>query len=153
MLVLETIDLNGIQSLYSISINLKLNEVIPNKVAIWKLRNNNPMRKSYIKNSIKKEEFEALTSIVVEMSKYLYPYMRSILQSRDQLDKDPSVWNDFKNRFIELIKERLNINSIRVIKLLDSNFNDEILIKNLLILSLCISDNGYQKLITYLLNY
>ena len=59
MLILETIDLNGIQSIYALSNKLKLSETLPNKVTIWKLRNNNPMRKSHIKNNIKPEEFEA----------------------------------------------------------------------------------------------
>ena len=44
LLILETIDLNGLQSLYSLSNKLKLNDVLPNKVSIWKLRNNNPLR-------------------------------------------------------------------------------------------------------------
>ena len=83
LITLETIDLNGIQSFYSLSNKLRLNDYLPNKVTIWKLRNNNPMRKSFINNKIKLEEFNALTKIAVEMSKYLYPYIRDILQSRE----------------------------------------------------------------------
>ena len=153
MLTLETIDLNGPQSLLNLSNNLNLNKILPNKVTIWKLRNNNPMRKSYINNKITIETFDALTKITVEMSKALYPYIRKILQSRDDLDKNPYAWNDFKKRFIELIYERLNINSMRVQKLIDPNGNDEILIKSLLTLALCSSEKGYQKLRTSLLNF
>ncbi len=152
MLILETIDLNGIQSLYTVSNKLSLNEVLPNKVTIWKLRNNNPMRKSYINNNIKLKEFDALTKIAVEMSKYLYPYIREILQSRDDFKNSPLIWNDFKKRFIELIYERFNTNSIRVKKLLDPKVNDEILVKLLLSLALCNSDKGYEKLKNSLLN-
>ena len=153
MLTLETIDLNCAQSLLNLSNNLNLNKILPNKVTIWKLRNNNPMRKSYINNKITIESFDALTQLTVEMSKALYPYIRKILQSRDDLDNNPYAWNDFKKRFIELISERLNINSMRVQKLMDPNANDEILIKNLLTLALCCSDKGYQKLRTSLLNF
>ena len=153
MLTLETIDLNGAQSLLNLSNNLNLNKILPNKVTIWKLRNNNPMRKSYINNKITIDTFDALTKLTVEMSKALYPYIRQILQSRDDLDKNPYAWNDFKKRFIELISERLNINSMRVQKLMDPNANDEILIKNLLTLALCSSEKGYQKLRTSLLNF
>ena len=153
LLTLETIDLNGAQSLLNLSNNLNLNKILPNKVTIWKLRNNNPMRKSYINNKITIETFDALIKLTVEMSKALYPYIRNILQSRDDLDKNPYAWNDFKKRFIELIYERLNINSIRVQKLIDPNGNDEILIKNLLTLALCSSEKGYQKLRTSLLNF
>ncbi len=146
LLILDTIDLNGIQSLYALSNRLNLNHVFPNKVTIWKLRNNNPLRKSYVNNNIKPEEFDALIKITVEMSRYLYPYIREILKSKEDLEKNSVIWNDFSKRFIELIKERFNLDSIRVKKLLNQTKNDEIIIRSLLTLSLCISNKGYQKL-------
>ena len=152
MLILETIDLNGIGSLYALSNRLNLNDVLPNKITIWKLRNNNPLRKSYINNSIKLDEFNALIKITVEMSKYLYPYIREILLSKEDPKKNSVIWNDFHKRFIELINERFNINSMRVKKLLNQTVNDEIIIKSLLTLSLCISNGGYKKLKNFLLN-
>ena len=152
-MILETIDLNGLQSLYALSNRLNLNEVFPNKVTIWKIRNNNPLRKSYINNNIKLEEFDALIKITVEMSKYLYPYIREILQSKEDSKMNSVIWCDFHNRFRELIYERFNINSIRVKKLLNQTENDEIIIKSLLILSLCISNEGYKKLKNFLLDF
>ena len=80
LLILETIDLNGIHSLYSLSNRLNLDNVLPNKVTIGKLRNNNPLRKSYVSNNIKPNQFDALIRITVEMSKYLYPYIREIMK-------------------------------------------------------------------------
>ena len=109
LLILETIDLNGIQSLYALSNRLNLNNVLPNKVSIWKLRNNNPLRKSYVINNIKLNEFDALIKITVEMSKYLYPYIREILKSKEDIEENSVIWNDFNKRFIELVKERFNI--------------------------------------------
>ena len=153
LLILETIDLNGIQSLYNLSNKLNLNDVLPNKITIWKLRNNNPLRKSYVKNNIKLKEFDALIKITVEMSKYLYPFIREILISREDIKENPVVWNDFNKRFIELIKERFNLDSIRVKKLLNQSENDEIIIKSLLTLSLCISSQGCQKLKNFLYDF
>ena len=151
--MLETIDLNGIQSLYALSIKLNLNNVLPNKITIWKLRNNNPLRKSYINNNIKQDEFDALIKITVEMSRFLYPYIREILKSKEDLEKNSVIWNDFNKRLIELIKERFNLDSMRVKKLLNQTENDEIIIKSLLTLSLCISNQGYQKLKNFLFEY
>ena len=150
LIILETIDLNGIESLFILSNRLNLNDVFPNKVSIWKVRNNNPLRKSYVNNTIKLNEFDALIKITVEMSKYLYPYIREILQSKEDLQDNSVVWNDFNKRFIELIKERFNIDSIKVKKLLNQAENDEIIIKSLLTLSFCISNQGYQKLKNFL---
>jgi len=153
LLILETIDLNGIQSLFALSNRLNLNNVLPNKVTIWKLRNNNPLRKSYVTNNIKLNEFDALIRITVEMSKYLYPYIREILKSKEDIKENSVIWNDFNKRFIELIKERFNIDSMRVKKLLNQAENDEILIKSLLILSFCISNQGFQKLKNFLYDF
>ena len=153
MLALETIDLNVAESLYSLSDRLNLTEVLPNKVAIWKLRNNNPMRKSFVKNNIKLEEFEALIKLTAEISKFLYPYIRQILQSRDELVKSPKPWNQFKARYIDLISERLNTNSLKVQRLIDPNLNDEVFIKIILTLALINSDDGYLKLRSTLLNF
>jgi len=145
--------LNGIQSIYALSNKLNLNNVIPNKVTIWKLRNNNPLRKSYVGNNIKLNEFDALIRITVEMSKYLYPYIREILKSKEDIEENSVIWNDFNKRFIELIKERFNIDSMRVKKLLNQAENGEIIIKSLLMLSFCISNQGYQKLKNFLYDF
>ena len=108
------------------------------------------MRKSFVNNNIKIDEFDSLIKITVELSRYLYPYIRDILQSKEDLEKNSVIWNDFKKRFIELINERFNLDSIRVKKLLNQTENDEIIIKSLLTLSLCISNEGYQKLRNFL---
>ena len=153
LLALETIDLNCAESLFSLSDNLNLNEVLPNKITIWKLRNNNPLRNSFSNNDIKLEEFEALILLTTEMAKFLYPYIRQILQSRDDLISNPQAWNQFKNRYFELISERFNTNSMKVIKLLDPKFNDQYFNKIVLTLALCISDDGYERLKTTLFNF
>ena len=111
------------------------------------------MRKSYVNNNIKLNEFDALIRITVEMSKYLYPYIREILKSKEDLEENPVIWNDFNNRFIELINERFNIDSIRVKNLLNQAENNEIIIKSLLTLSFCISNQGYQKLKNFLYDF
>ena len=126
---------------------------MPNKVTIWKVRNNNPLRKSHINNNIKLDEFDALIKVTVEMTKYLYPYIREILQSKENSEKNSELWLDFNKRFIELINERYNINSMRVKKLLNQTRNDEILTKSLLTLSFCTSKKGYQKLKNFLFNF
>ena len=108
------------------------------------------MRKSYVKNNINLKEFDALIKITVEMSRYLYPYIREILKSKEDIEDNAVIWNDFNKRFIELIKERFNIDSMRGKKLLNYAKNDEIIIKSLFILSLIISNNGYQKLKNFL---
>ena len=111
------------------------------------------MRNSFNNINIKLVEFEALIKLTAEMAKYLYPYIRQILQSRDDFTRNPKAWNEFKNRYLELISERFNTNSMKVKRMLDPNFNEEFFIKIILTLALCISDDGFLKLRATLLNY
>ena len=87
------------------------------------------------------------------MSKYLYPYIREILKSKEDINESSIIWNDFNKRFIELIKERFNVDSMRVKKLVNQAENGETIIKSLLILSFCISNKGYQKLKNFLYDF
>ena len=111
------------------------------------------MRNSFNNNNIKLVEFEALIKLTAVGAKFLYPYIRQILQSRDDLVKNPKPWNEFKNRYLELINERFNTNSMKVKRLLDPRYNDEFFVKIMLTLALCISDDGFLKLRNTLLNY
>ena len=111
------------------------------------------MRNSFNNINIKLEEFEALIKLAAEMARFLYPYIRQILQSRDDLIRNPNAWNEFKKRYIELINERFNTNSMKVKRLLDPSCNDEAFNKIILTLALCVSDDGFLKLRTNLLNH
>ncbi len=99
------------------------------------------------------KRIRCLIKITVEMSKYLYPYIREILKSKEEIKENSIIWNDFNKRFIELIKERFNVDSMRVKKLLNQAENGEIIIKSMLVLSFCISNNGYQKLKNFLYDF
>ena len=146
LLAIETIDLNGSESFFAISNKLNLQHLFPSKVSIWKVRSSNPMRKSQNSSYINYEQFDGLIKITSEMSKYLYPYIRAILSSRDNYINKPDLWNDFKSRYIELIKERLNMESIIVKNLINYDFNQEFYKKILLTLSLASSEEGYNRL-------
>ena len=132
--------------MFAISNNLNLQYLFPSKVSIWKLRSYNPMRKTQNNNNINIEQFDGLIKITSEMSKYLYPYIRAVVSSKDNYINKPELWNDFQSRFIDLIKERFNTESIIVKNLISYDFSQEYLKKILLTLSLASSEEGYYRL-------
>ena len=152
LLAIETIDLNGSESMFTISNKLNLQSLFPSKVSIWKLRSNNPMRKSQIWNNINYEQFDGLIKITSEMSKYLYPYVRAIVSSKDNYLKKPELWNDFQTRYVELIEERFNTDSIIVRNLINYEYSQEFYKKILLTLLLASSEEGYNRLKMLLAN-
>ena len=87
------------------------------------------------------------------MSRYLYPYIREILASRDDFSNNNKTWNEFKIRYIELIKERFNVKSMRVKKLINQGLNDKLFIKILLTLSFSKSEDGHIKLRSFLFEF
>ncbi len=138
--------------MYALSNKLSLQEILPTKVSIWKLRCNNPLRKTFVSNNLKYYEFDALLRVTSEMAKYLYPYIRSILSSLDNYNSTPELWNDFQNRLIDLIKQRFNTESILVKKLVNFEYSKNIYRNILLTLAMCHSENGYDRLKISLLN-
>ena len=146
LLAIETIDLNGSESMFAISNKLNLQHLFPSKVSIWKLRSNNPMRKSQSSSNLSTEQLDGLIRITSEMSKYLYPYIRAIISSKENYINKPELWNDFQSRYIELIEQRFNTESIIVKNLIDYDYSQEFFKKILLTLSLVSSDEGYNRL-------
>ena len=146
LLAIETIDLNGSESMFAISNKLNLQHLFPSKVSIWKFRTNNPMRKSQNSNIINNEQFDGLIKITSEMSKYLYPYIRAIVSSNDNYLNKPELWDDFQSRYIELIEERFNTESIIVKNLINHEYSQKFYKKILFTLSLASSEEGYNRL-------
>ena len=132
--------------MFAISNKLNLQHLFPSKVSIWKLRSNNPMRKSQNTNNINNDQFDGLIKITSEMSKYLYPYIRAIVSSKDNYINKPELWNDFQSRYIELIEERFNTESIIVRNLIDYTYSQEFYKRILFTLSLASSEEGYTRL-------
>ena len=146
LLAIETIDLNGSESMFAISNKLNLQHLFPSKVSIWKLRSNNPMRKSQSSSNLSTEQLDGLIRITSEMSKYLYPYIRAIISSKENYINKPELWNDFQSRYIELIEQRFNTESIIVKNLMDYDCSQEFFKNILLTLSLVSSEEGYNRL-------
>ena len=132
--------------MFAISNKLNLQHLFPSKVSIWKFRTSNPMRKSRNSNTINNEQFDGLIKITSEMSKYLYPYIRAIVSSKDNYINKPELWNDFQSRYIELIEERFNTESIIVKNLINYDYSQKFYKKILLTLSLASSEEGYNRL-------
>ncbi len=132
--------------MFAISNKLNLQHLFPSKVSIWRLRSYNPMRKSPNYNNINSKQFDGLIKITSEMSKYLYPYIRAIVSSKDNYINKPELWNDFQSRFIELIEERFNAESIIVKNLINYDNSQKYFKKILLTLSLASSEEGYSRL-------
>ena len=71
----------------------------------------------------------------------------------DNIHRSDRAANSYPPYNIELISERFTTSSMKVKRLLDPDFNDEVFIKIILTLAFCTSNDGFIKLRATLLNY
>ena len=152
LLTIESLDLNGSESILWTSKKLGLDTQIPNRVELWKRRCLNPLRKTSRRGILSQLDFEALITLITAMSDRLYPLIRQLLSSREPSQVTTERWDLLNKRFQDLIKERMNIRRGAVSKLLNI---DTLCSKNrelILTLALCSGPGGQDRLRAALLD-
>ena len=145
LLVVESIDLNGSQSMLYLSGQLGLENQLPNLVEIWKKRCTNPLRKINRRARLSSSESDALILLVCTMAERVYPVLRQLLSSREPESLSLERWKIFHERFTDLIHERMNIRRAAVKKLLQPDLSKDLLYSYVITLSLCCGRNGYNR--------
>jgi hypothetical protein len=97
LLCVEALDLNGGETLLWMGQHLGLAPLFPNRVALWKLRSHNPLRRA----------------------DRVYPIVRGLLSSREPADVNQQHWQLFQQRLTELLRERMNMRRSSVQTLMD----------------------------------
>ncbi len=62
-----------------------LEKIIPSRVAFWRLRNTNPLRRNYQRSSLDWDELKALIKIVCAIAKQLDSGLRLLISTHQQI--------------------------------------------------------------------
>jgi hypothetical protein len=119
LLCVEALDLNGGETLLWMGHQLGFSSLFPNRVALWKLRSHNPLRRACRRGSPEGAETEALIQILCAMADRVYPLVRGLLSSREPAEVNRQHWDLFEGRLRELLKERMNTRRSSVQSLMD----------------------------------
>jgi hypothetical protein len=119
LLCVEALDLNGGETLLWMGQNLGFSSLFPDRVALWKLRSHNPLRKACRRGAPEAAETEALIRILCAMADRVYPMVRGLLSSREPPELNQQHWQLFEGRLRELLKERMNVRRSSVQHLMD----------------------------------
>jgi hypothetical protein len=119
LLCVEALDLNGGETLLWMGQQLGFSSLFPNRVALWKLRSHNPLRRACRRGSPEGAETEALIQILCAMADRVYPLVRGLLSSREPAEVNRQHWDLFAGRLRELLKERMNTRRSSVQSLMD----------------------------------
>jgi hypothetical protein len=119
LLCVEALDLNGGETLLWMGQHLGLAPLFPNRVALWKLRSHNPLRRACRRGSPDAAETDALIRLLCAMADRVYPLVRGLLSSREPADVNQQHWQLFQQRLTELLRERMNVRRSSVQTLMD----------------------------------
>lgn len=119
LLSVEALDLNGGETLLWMGQQLGVASQFPDRVALWKLRSHNPLRRACRRGTPAAAETEALIRVLCAMADRVYPLVRGLLSSREPADLTQHHWQLFDARLRELLKERMNVRRSSVQILMD----------------------------------
>ena len=145
ILVIETLQINAMDSILTKAINIGLTAEYSNRVNLWRIRCLNPMRKSYILGTLSNEQVDSLVVLISSMSESLYPLIRQLLSSKESETLNKERWALFTMRLKSLIKERMNVKRAYIKNLLSED-NYDFFRYLLVILSLSSGLGGISRL-------
>lgn len=120
LLAIEALQLGGSEYMLATAKELELNQIIKNRISLWRLRCTNPWRKCYNRESLTLSQAKTLVIIIVYNAKRLMIPLRQLVVAVQQMkDKDMPLENNFRiweylTRFQAHFTGRMNPNRAKV---------------------------------------
>lgn len=146
LLCVEALDLNGGETLLWMGQNLGLAPLFPDRVALWKLRSHNPLRRACRRGTPQAVETDALIRLLCAMADRVYPIVRGLLSSREPAEVNQQHWQLFQQRLTELLRERMNVRRSSVQALMDPALGAADRRALIQTLALAAGDGGFDRL-------
>jgi hypothetical protein len=151
LLAIEALDLEGSEGILSMAQALELQEIIKNRVTLWRLRSTNPLRRYSQRRPMTLLEAKALVVISAHLARRLTVLIRQLLLAYQQLsEKQLSLEYNFRlteylERFRVHFRSRMNFRRA-VVAVYNSDEELDRLALNLLCqLLLCTGTYGTQR--------
>lgn len=115
LLALEALDLGASEAMLRATKELELQEIVKNRVSLWRLRSTNPFRKASTRRSLSLIEAKALVAIACTLAKRQTVLIRQLLLASQQLsEKQLSLEHHFRladylERFRSHFRSRMNL--------------------------------------------
>lgn len=115
LLALEALDLGGSEAMLVAIQELQLQALIPNRVALWRLRTTNPFRRMSLRRPLGIEEAKALVAIACALARRQTVVIRQLLLAADQLQAQQLALDhhfylgSYLERFRSHFRSRMNM--------------------------------------------
>lgn len=114
LLAIEALDLKGSEAILAVAKELEIDEIITNRVVLWRLRSSNPLRRYSQRRPLRLEEAKALTLVACHLARRMTVLIRQLLMDYQQLrDKQVPLehhlrLSDYLERFRAHFRSRMN---------------------------------------------
>ena len=146
LLSLEALDLNGGEAMVWMSEHLGFSALFPDRVALWKSRCHNPLRRTTRRGTLTELETDALIRILCALADRLYPMLHQLLSSAEPDTVNQQRWALFQGRLADLLNERMNPRRTSVQQLVDPLLEHSVLHGLIQTLALGAGDGGFDRL-------
>lgn len=152
LLAIEALDLGGSEAILHLAKDLGLQEIIKNRVVLWRLRSTNPLRRYSQRRTLSLSEAKALVSIVCFLSRRLTALIRQLLMDYEQLDRKQIPVEHhlqlakYLERFRVHFRSRMNPKRAAVLAYSSNESLNELALELLSKLLLCTGTAGIQRL-------
>ncbi len=126
LLAIEALELGASEKMLATVDRLELEEIIPNRVGLWRIRCSNPWRRSYTRDFLTLNEAKALVILICDRARELMVLIRQLLVVQQQMKaKKLPLENHFRlseylERFRAHFRSRMNPRRTKVSLLLAS---------------------------------
>lgn len=151
LLAIEALDLRGSEAFLAVAKELELQDIVKNRVVLWRLRSTNPLRKFSQRRPLKLVEAKALVAIACYQARRLTVTIRQLLLEYQQMrEKQLPLENhlrlsDYLERFRTHFRSRMNPRRSGVLVYSNDEKLDQLALKLLGQLLLCTGTYGMQR--------
>lgn len=151
LLAIEALELGGSEAILALAQELELQEIIKNRVNLWRMRSTNPLRKAHTRRPLSLIEAKALVVITCYLARRLTVVIRQLLLAYQQMrDKQiPLEQNlrlsNYLERFRAHFRSRMNPRRSGVIAINSNEKLDELALSLLEQLLFCTGTAGMQR--------
>lgn len=151
LLAIEALELGGSEAMLVMAKQLELEDIIKNRVVLWRIRCSNPLRRSYIRRPLSVEEAKALVLIASYLARRMTVLIRQLLLAYQQMsEKQVPLEQHFRlseylERFRVHFRSRMNPRRAKVLAYSTDDKLNELALSLLSQLLFCTGTSGMER--------
>jgi hypothetical protein len=146
LLAIEALELGGSELFLAIAQELELQDIVKNRVNLWRMRCTNPLRRSHARRDLSLLEAKALVVIAADLARRLTAVIRQLLLTYQQMREQNLRLSNYLERFRSHFRSRMNPRRSGVLAYNSPEKLDELALTLLQQLLFCTGTAGMQRL-------